>query len=96
MIIYQHVVSPSNFYDTVPNPPNNSKGTFSHKYPKDQKQILNKFTLFLPMGSFCANTKIIRSETNIIVTLLLIPPPPPTPKTANLYDASSVITDLGT
>lgn len=50
--IYEHVGSPSNFYDTVPTPPNNEKGTFSHKYPKDQKQILNKFTLLPPMGSF--------------------------------------------
>lgn len=55
IIKYQHVDSPFNFYDTVPNPPNNSKSTFSHKYPKEQKQILNKFTLFFPMGNFFAN-----------------------------------------
>lgn len=75
IIIYQHVGSPSNFNDTVPNPPNYCKGTFSHKYPKDQKQMLNKFTLFPPMGNFCANIKIIRSENKYNFYVLITPLP---------------------
>lgn len=58
-----------------PTHPINQRAHFLRNYPKDQRQILNKFTLFPPMGNFCANTKIIRSENEYNFYPLITPPP---------------------